>query len=226
MSKANFGIVFLIYKTKIPSSFSVIYPVVVGLDLDFALRTQLNLNGGIVGLVFSYLLENLGLIQWATRQSAELENIMVASERIMEYSNLQSEAPEITDVRPPSGWPSRGEILFKDMSLKYPKQDSQALSKINLKILPGEKVGIVGRTGAGKSSLIQALFRLVEPTPAGSIQIDGISLSDLGLRDLRSSISIIPQDSFCFKGTLRVNLDPFGSYSDDQIWRALAASEL
>lgn len=194
--------------------------------LCVVLRSQLGLSGGVIGLVLSYMLENLGLIQWAVRQSAEVENFMVSAERVMEYSNLPSEAAEVTATRPPAGWPSKGEISINNMTLKYPKGDEPVLKDISFSVKPGEKIGIVGRTGAGKSSLLQALFRIVEPTPQKSIVIDGLATSDLGLKDLRCNLSIIPQESFCFKGSLRFNLDPFKHSSDQEIWRALDAVEL
>ena len=139
---------------------------------------------------------------------------------------LPSEAPPITDVRPPEEWPDRGHIQLKDLSLTYPRAARPVLRNLSLTIPPGTRVGIVGRTGAGKSSFLQAFFRIVEPSPAGCISIDGVPTSDLGLEDLRSRMSIIPQEPFCFKGTLRFNIDPFSLYSDDHIWSVLAAVEL
>ncbi|KAI8847273.1 P-loop containing nucleoside triphosphate hydrolase protein [Chytridium lagenaria] len=157
------------------------------------------LNPGVVGLLLSYGLQLMGLLQWAVRQSAEVENLMVSVER----------------------WPTAGEISITNMSMKYPNVERSVLKNINVSIPGGTKVGVVGRTGAGKSSLLQALFRLVEPTPANSIIIDSIPTTSLGLQDLRSRISIIPQEPFCFKGTLRFNLDPFGKYDDAALWTAL-----
>jgi ATP-binding cassette subfamily C (CFTR/MRP) protein 4 len=176
-------------------------------------------------LILSYLLQNVGLCQWAVRQSAEVENLMVSTERVLEYANLESEAAEISETRPFEAWPNAGKIEFKEMSLKYPRGET-VLKSISFDIQPGEKIGIVGRTGAGKSSLIQGLFRLVEPHPTESIVIDGIPISKLGLLDLRSRLTIIPQEPFLFKGTLRFNLDPFGHYSDADLWRALYFVEL
>ncbi|KAI8926107.1 P-loop containing nucleoside triphosphate hydrolase protein [Entophlyctis helioformis] len=196
-----------------------------------ALRGPLGLRPGLVGLMLSYSLQLMGAMQWAVRQSAEVENLMVSVERVFEYTELPSEAASVTDTKPGDHWPEFGDVLVNDMTLAYPAPNpadtpKAVLKGINVHFMPGTKVGIVGRTGAGKSSFLQALFRLVEPTPAGSIVIDGIKTSDLGLKDLRSRISIIPQEPFCFKGTLRFNIDPFGRYSDEELWRVLEAVEL
>lgn len=194
--------------------------------ISVTLRGQAGLNGGLVGLVLSFLLENIGLGQWCVRQSAEVENQMVAAERLQEYIQLSPEAEEVTSLRPPENWPSSGNITIKDMSLSYPRSTAPVLRNIAVNIKGGEKIGVVGRTGAGKSSLLQGLFRLVEPDPKGCVVIDGLDISSLGLLDLRSRLSIIPQEPFCFKGTLRFNLDPFDTFSDDDLWKALNLVEL
>ncbi|KAI9354057.1 hypothetical protein DFJ73DRAFT_827739 [Zopfochytrium polystomum] len=188
--------------------------------------SSLGLSSGIVGLLLSYALQLMGLLQWAVRQSAEVENLMVSVERIIEYTKLKSEAPAETAVKPRDNWPDRGEVIISDMSLQYPSSTQPVLKNISVVFPAGTKIGVVGRTGAGKSSLLQALFRLVEPTPQNSIQIDGLKAGEIGLADLRSRISIIPQEPFCFKGTLRYNIDPFGKYSDADLWRALESVEL
>ncbi|KAI9005087.1 P-loop containing nucleoside triphosphate hydrolase protein [Hyaloraphidium curvatum] len=185
-----------------------------------------SLTPGLVGLLLSYISQLLGLNQWAVRQSTEVENLMVATERVLEYTKLPSEPPAHTDVKPPPGWPMHGEVDIKDMSLTYPVTNQKVLNGITVSVSPGSKVGIVGRTGAGKSSFISALFRLVEPDPEKCVVIDGLATSTLGLADLRSSISIIPQEPFLFKGTLRFNIDPFNRYGDERIWNALEVVEL
>ncbi|KAH9269588.1 hypothetical protein BASA83_008409 [Batrachochytrium salamandrivorans] len=196
------------------------------------LRGPLGLRPGLVGLMLSNILQLTGLLQWAVRQSAEVETLMVSTERVFEYAALPPEAPAKTNVKPSDRWPEFGDIKISGMSLSYPSADpahippTPVLRDMTVHFEPGVKVGIVGRTGAGKSSFLQALFRLVEPTPAGSIEIDGIKTSDLGLSDLRSRISIIPQEPFCFKGTLRFNLDPFEQHTDEHLWRALESVEL
>jgi ATP-binding cassette subfamily C (CFTR/MRP) protein 4 len=194
--------------------------------ISVALRGQAGLTAGLVGLILSFLLENIGLGQWCVRQSAEVENQMVAAERLQEYIQLTPEAPEATSVTPPANWPSSGNISIKKMSLTYPRTQEPVLRNISVEILGGEKVGVVGRTGAGKSSLLQGIFRLVEPHPEGCIVIDNLDISSLGLLDLRSRLSIIPQEPFCFKGTLRFNLDPFQIFSDEELWKALSLVEL
>ncbi|KAJ3259888.1 hypothetical protein HDU77_001608 [Chytriomyces hyalinus] len=188
---------------------------------------SIGLNSGTVGLLLTYSLQLVGTLQWAVRQSAEVENMMVSVERILEYSTLEPEAPAETDVKPPGSWPSAGDLRIQNMSMAYPTAPTKnILDDITVHIPGGMKVGVVGRTGAGKSSLLQVLFRLVEPSPANSIHLDGISTSTLGLFDLRSRISIIPQEPFCFKGTLRYNLDPFGVYQDADLWSALESVEM
>lgn len=200
--------------------------LVIMAPISVALRGQAGLNGGLVGLILSFLLENIGLGQWCVRQSAEVENQMVAAERLQEYIQLSPEAPEVTSLIPPANWPSSGKIQIKDMNLTYPRSQEPVLRNINVEINGGEKVGVVGRTGAGKSSLLQGLFRLVEPNPKGCIVIDNLDISSLGLLDLRTRLSIIPQEPFCFKGTLRFNLDPFEQFSDEDLWKVLSLVEL
>jgi ATP-binding cassette subfamily C (CFTR/MRP) protein 1 len=145
---------------------------------------------------------------------------MNSIERIREYDTLEQEAPAvIPENRPPKDWPATGEVVFKDTSLRY-RQGDLVLKRLNLTVKGEEKVGIVGRTGAGKSTLLQALFRIVE-LAEGSIEIDGIDISTIGLRDLRSKIAIIPQDPVLFLGTVRYNIDPFNEHSDVELWEAL-----
>ncbi|KAJ1557628.1 Multidrug resistance-associated protein 4 [Nowakowskiella sp. JEL0078] len=195
--------------------------------LTVLLQKSLGLSPGIVGLLLSYSLQLMTLLQWCVRQSAEVENLMVSVERVLEYTELEPEAPPFTDIRPPDSWPSQGDVEIKDLSLIYPKTNKPALQNITVHMKPGQRCGIIGRTGAGKSSFLQAIFRLVEPTPSsGTIFIDGIDTSTIGLADLRSRISIIPQEPFCFRGTLRFNIDPFSCYSDEELWKVLEAVEL
>ena len=160
------------------------------------------------------------------RQTAELENQMTSVERVLEYTYLPSEPPlkTLEKLRPPADWPQFGEVRFVQLSLRYSADSDLVLKSLNFCIEPKEKIGIVGRTGAGKSSIIQAMFRLA--ITEGTILIDGIDISTLGLHDLRSKISIIPQDPVLFSGTLRINLDPFESKTDDEIWSALSQVEL
>lgn len=128
------------------------------------------------------------------------------------------------EKRPATNWPQAGKIVFKDVNLRYSPSESPVLRNLNFVIRPREKVGIVGRTGAGKSSLVSALFRLAPIE--GLVELDNVATEEIGLHDLRSKISIIPQEPFLFTGTLRQNLDPFDSYSDNELWRALEEVEL
>lgn len=185
-----------------------------------------HLTAGLVGLSVSYALQITQSLNWIVRMTVEVETNIVSVERVLEYSRLKSEAAEIIpDHRPPQEWPQRGEIKFIDYSTKYRPELDLVLKKINLDIKPKEKIGIVGRTGAGKSSITLALFRIIEAFD-GNINIDGIDTSSIGLYDLRHKLSIIPQDSQVFEGTIRSNLDPTDEYTDDQIWKALELSHL
>ncbi|XP_038064939.1 multidrug resistance-associated protein 4-like [Patiria miniata] len=184
----------------------------------------LDLNSGIVGLSLTYAMGLMGEFQWAVRQSAELENQMISVERVCEYIDIKPEAPLQTDHKPPSDWPQCGGITLQDVSLRYSDDGPLVLREINCVIKPNEKVGIVGRTGAGKSSLMTVLMRLAEPT--GTVMIDGINTGLIGLHDLRKKVSFIPQDPVLFSGTLRKNLDPFSEHSDSDIWRAVEEVEL
>uniref|UniRef100_A0A3B4ZXD9 Multidrug resistance-associated protein 4-like n=1 Tax=Stegastes partitus TaxID=144197 RepID=A0A3B4ZXD9_9TELE len=149
------------------------------------------LEAGEVGLVLTYAVTLVGNFQWTMRQSAEVENMMTSVERVVEYTQLQSEAPWETQRRPPPDWPSKGLVTFDQVSFSYSTDGPIILKDISATFHPNEKVGIVGRTGAGKSSLVSALFRLAEPQ--GKISIDGVVTSEIGLHDLRQKMSIIPQ---------------------------------
>lgn len=165
--------------------------------------------------------------QWGMRQTAELENCMTSVERVAEYIDLKPEPPLETDendCKRLTDWPSSGSIAFTNLSLKYDDSSDAILKSLNLSIKSGEKIGIVGRTGAGKSSIIQAIFRL--GVNEGTIKIDDIDISKIGLHDLRNNISIIPQDPILFSGTMRENLDPFQKKTDDELWSALDQVEL
>uniref|UniRef100_A0A8C0B8P8 ATP binding cassette subfamily C member 4 n=1 Tax=Buteo japonicus TaxID=224669 RepID=A0A8C0B8P8_9AVES len=182
------------------------------------------LNAGQVGLALSYAITLMGTFQWGVRQSAEVENLMISVERVMEYTELEKEAPWETNKHPPPEWPSQGMIAFENVNFTYSLDGPLVLRHLSVLIKPKEKVGIVGRTGAGKSSLIAALFRLAEPE--GKIWIDKYLTSELGLHDLRKKISIIPQEPVLFTGTMRKNLDPFNEYTDEELWNALEEVQL
>uniref|UniRef100_A0A673LSB3 Multidrug resistance-associated protein 4 n=1 Tax=Sinocyclocheilus rhinocerous TaxID=307959 RepID=A0A673LSB3_9TELE len=177
-----------------------------------------------VGLALSYAVTLMGMFQWGVRQSAEVENMMTSVERVVEYTELESEAPWETPKRPPPDWPNRGLITFDRVNFSYSSDGPVVLKNISAMFRPREKVGIVGRTGAGKSSLISALFRLMEPE--GKIIVDRVLTSEIGLHDLRQKMSIIPQDPVLFTGTMRKNLDPFSQHSDRDLWNALEEVQL
>nr|AAQ10411.1 ATP-binding cassette protein C4 [Rattus norvegicus] len=182
------------------------------------------LDAGQVGLALSYSLTLMGMFQWSVRQSAEVENMMISVERVIEYTDLEKEAPWECRKRPPPGWPHEGVIVFDNVNFTYSLDGPLVLKHLTALIKSREKVGIVGRTGAGKSSLISALFRLSEPE--GKIWIDKILTTEIGLHDLRKKMSIIPQEPVLFTGTMRKNLDPFNEHSDEELWKALEEVQL
>lgn len=157
-----------------------------------------------------------GLLQWGIRQWAELENQMTCVERILEYNTVESENKT---GRRPTDWPSSGRIEYSNVTLSYQGTSTPVLKDLSFSIEPTQKIGIVGRTGAGKSSIISSLFRLYEAE--GAIVIDGEDIKNIALDLLRSKISIIPQDPVLFSGTIRDNLDPMCEYSDIDLWKAL-----
>ncbi|BBG98870.1 multidrug resistance-associated protein 6 [Prunus dulcis] len=181
---------------------------------------------GLVGLSLSYGL-SLTVTQIAgTRWYCNLSNYIISVERIMQFMQISPEPPEIVeDKRPPSSWPNKGRIELYSLKIKYRANAPLVLKGITCTFKGGTRVGVVGRTGSGKTTLISALFRLVEPV-SGTITIDGIDICSLGLKDLRMKLSIIPQEPTLFRGSIRTNLDPLGLYSDDEIWRALEKCQL
>uniref|UniRef100_A0A8C8BCN0 Uncharacterized protein n=1 Tax=Otus sunia TaxID=257818 RepID=A0A8C8BCN0_9STRI len=183
------------------------------------------LEGGIVGLSVSSALNVTQTLNWLVRMSSELETNIVAVERVHEYTKVKNEAPWVTEKRPPRGWPSKGEIQFIDYKVRYRPELELVLQGITCNIASTEKVGVVGRTGAGKSSLTNCLFRLLEAA-GGSILIDEVDIATIGLHDLRQNLTIIPQDPVLFTGTLRMNLDPFDQYTDEEVWKALELAHL
>ncbi|KAG5419108.1 hypothetical protein I9W82_002875 [Candida metapsilosis] len=186
-----------------------------------------NVSASSVGLILSYVLQIAGQLSMLIRTFTQVENEMNSAERLNSYAtSLPTEAPYIiTENTPPPDWPSRGSITFDHASLAYRPGLPLVLKNLNFTVNPIEKIGICGRTGAGKSSIMTALYRLSE-LDSGKIEIDGIDISKLGLRDLRSKLSIIPQDPVLFRGTIRSNLDPFNEHEDDRLWDALRRTGL
>ncbi|XP_015127759.1 multidrug resistance-associated protein 4 [Diachasma alloeum] len=181
---------------------------------------------GDVGLAISQILILCGMLQYGMAQTAEMVAQMTSVERVLQYTRLEREGPFDSEVnsKPPVTWPREGRIEFDHVYLRYSEKDAPVLKDLNLIIEPGMKVGVVGRTGAGKSSLIAALFNLAKLE--GAIRIDGVDTKKIGLHDLRRKISIIPQEPMLFSATLRDNLDPFHQFKDDQLWAALGEVEL
>jgi len=187
--------------------------------------SRFNVNPSTAGLVLSYILSVVQMIQFTVRQLAEVENNMNSTERIHYYgTKLEEEAPLHTiEVRPT--WPELGEIVFSDVQMRYREGLPLVLQGLTMHVKAGERIGVVGRTGAGKSSIMSTLFRLVEIC-GGQISIDGVDISEIGLKDLRSRLSIIPQDPTLFRGTVRSNLDPFNEHTDLELWSALRQADL
>ncbi|KAL1836913.1 hypothetical protein VTJ49DRAFT_4504 [Mycothermus thermophilus] len=187
--------------------------------------SRFSVDPSIGGLVLSYILAIVGMIQFTVRQLAEVENGMNSVERLRYYGNeLEQEAP-LKTIEVPKSWPDKGEIVFDKVEMRYRAGLPLVLRGFHLHVRGGERIGIVGRTGAGKSSIMSTLFRLVELS-GGHITIDGIDISTIGLHDLRSRLAIIPQDPTLFRGTVRSNLDPFGEHTDLELWSALRQADL
>ena len=178
-------------------------------------------DAGAAGMSLSYAMNFTENLLWLVRNYAINEQNMNSMERIKEYLDVEQEADEIVeDNRPEPDWPSKGDVEIVDYSTRYRADLEPVLRGISVKFNAKEKVGIVGRTGAGKSSLTLALFRALE-ADSGKIIIDGVDISEIGLKDLRDNITIVPQDPTLFRGTIRTNLDPFDQYTDEQVFDAL-----
>ncbi|XP_071994663.1 multidrug resistance-associated protein 1-like [Engystomops pustulosus] len=186
----------------------------------FAVQAGDKMTSGTVGLSITYALNITQTLNFWVRKACEIETNGVAIERICEYEEMEKEAPWILPRRPAADWPDRGTIEFTNYQARYREDHDLALRDVSFRLHETEKLGIVGRTGAGKSTLTNCLFRIVERA-GGRIVIDGIDIATIGLHDLRSKLNIIPQDPVLFSGTLRMNLDPLDKQSDADLWEAL-----
>lgn len=192
----------------------------------FVILSLGKIDPGSAGISLSYAIGFADSMLWLVRLYSNNEQNMNSVERIKEYLDVEQEAPAVVEEnRPPQNWPSQGSVEFISYTTRYRADLDPVLKKLTFKIGAREKVGIVGRTGAGKSSLALALFRALE-AEEGKILIDDIDIGQIGLRDLREAITIVPQDPTLFMGTIRSNLDPFQTYTDDQIFAALRRVQL
>ncbi|KAK9448070.1 P-loop containing nucleoside triphosphate hydrolase protein [Limtongia smithiae] len=187
----------------------------------FILMSRNTINSGLAGLILTYAITFTENMFWVVLLYATNEMNMNSVERIDEFLQIEQEADDIVpDHRPPRNWPAQGAISVKDLTLRYAPELPRVIKGISFDVAPCSKIGIVGRTGAGKSTIASAFFRFLE-ADTGSITVDGIDISTIGLHDLRMSLTIIPQDPTLFTGTIRSNLDPFDAYSDSDIFSAL-----
>jgi ATP-binding cassette subfamily C (CFTR/MRP) protein 4 len=193
------------------------------LSVLFQTQGWFSIDPAILGLSISMLLQLAGMFQWCIRQSAEVVNQMVSVERVLSFGSIEPEAPlELeSDKRLDPAWPERGAVNVSDLSVRYRPSLPLALDGATFSVPSGCRVGVVGRTGSGKSTLMQVLFRLLE-AEKGDVLLDDVSIANVGLHRLRTSISVIPQVPTLFSGcTVRENLDLFGIHSDEAISKAL-----
>ncbi|KAG0571068.1 hypothetical protein KC19_6G208800 [Ceratodon purpureus] len=200
--------------------------VLVASALFIVLLPEGHIDPGFAGLAISYGLSlNLSVV-FSVQHQCNLSNIIISAERIKQYMSLPSEAPAVIDEKRPSlHWPSVGKVELENLQVRYRPNSPLVLRGITCTFEGGQRVGVVGRTGSGKTTLISSLFRLVEPA-GGRIIIDGIDISNIGLHDLRTRLGIIPQEPTLFRGTVRFNLDPVDEHSDPEVWEALDKCQL
>ncbi|KAI0355834.1 multidrug resistance-associated ABC transporter [Trametes cingulata] len=199
--------------------FNLLSSAVIGITAFVAVLTP-RIDASLAGFALAFATSLLGDLLFLVRRFVGLEQSMVAVERVKEFSELPREPPEFIEPRPPASWPTSGAIKCENLVIRYAPDLPNVLHSLSFEILPGEKVGVLGRTGSGKSTLALSFFRFVEPTE-GRILIDGLDISKIGLTDLRSRLTIIPQDPTILSGTLRSTLDVFGEYQDAEIYEAL-----
>ncbi|KAJ3032206.1 hypothetical protein HDV00_007963 [Rhizophlyctis rosea] len=179
------------------------------------------MDAGWAGLCLTYAVQFTDGLMWWVRNHAQMELTMNSVERLEEWMNLEQEAPPVVEeCRPSAEWPSKGNVEVRDLVIKYKPGLNPALRDLTLRITGGQRIAIVGRTGAGKSTLSLAFLRMLEAT-SGSITIDGIPIHHIGTQDLRRNITVVPQDPVMFSGNLRFNLDPIGEHDDALLWDAL-----
>ncbi|KAJ3098524.1 hypothetical protein HDU97_003943 [Phlyctochytrium planicorne] len=188
-------------------------------------------NPSWAGLILRYASQFAESILWVIRSHAEMEMAMNSVERCQEYSVIEQEPPAIVDdYRPPANsdivqWPDQGQVDVSSLSIRYSANLPLVLKNLSFSTLKGEKIGVVGRTGAGKSTLSLAFFRII-PFAGGNITIDGYDIGKMGLQDLRERLTIIPQDPVLFTGTIRSNLDPLGKHTDAELWKVLRSTHV
>jgi ABC-type multidrug transport system fused ATPase/permease subunit len=193
-----------------------------GVIVGVAVGTPSQSNPGLVGLAITYALAIAGLLNWAVRSATECETLLSSAQRVLEYTSLVVEAPPIVPShRPPVGWPTVGEVVITNLTARHREGLQPCLKGVSVRVPGGSKVGVVGRTGSGKTSLTLALFRIIEASE-GSVEIDGLDISKMGLDDLRGALSIVPQDATLFTGTVGTCLDPLGVFSEKELVAALA----
>ncbi|KAJ8100519.1 P-loop containing nucleoside triphosphate hydrolase protein [Lipomyces tetrasporus] len=199
---------------------------VLAVTSGFLVSSVDKIDAGLAGLCLTYAITFGQTTMWFVTSYTNIEMNMNSVERVKEYMNLESEAPDVIDEsRPPADWPDKGAISVEHLTLRYAPELPKVIDDISFDVKPRWKVGIVGRTGAGKSTIAGAFFRFLE-AETGSISIDGIDIAKIGLRDLRTGLAIIPQDPTLFTGTIRSNLDPFDMYADIDIFQALRRVKL
>jgi ABC-type multidrug transport system fused ATPase/permease subunit len=183
--------------------------------------TYFEFSAAVFGLALTQALKITRALDWCIKQMAELEISMVSANRVIEYAEaLECEKAMLTSTRPSANWPQHGRIQFVNLYVRYRPHLPPVLKNVNLEFHPRQRIAIVGRTGAGKSTILSVLFRLVEPT-SGQILVDGLDITQIGLADLRTRLAIVPQEPVLFAGTMRFNLDPLSEHTDDALWLAL-----